>query len=733
MAQAGIYKITQLRRTLLSSVRITTAFVALNLAASAAYAQDAEGDQSKVTTLAPISVTGKTNAQTGSSGSDNSKIAAKNSNGATKIATPLVETPRSVSVVTKKEMDERAAHTITDAVAYTAGVQTGVSGYDPRFEEIVIRGNDVTETGDYLDGLNQPYMNYGMFRTDPYALERAEVVKGPVSVLYGAGNLGGIVNKIPKLATDESIHEVGVVYGTADRAQTMFDFGGRISPDDDRYLYRIVGLARNGNTNFNIADDRYFIQPSFTWKPDDSTSFTLYGQAGKDETDANVGALIGPNGQVLKLRESDPHYDYQKTEQQQIGYKFEHDFDNGLTFRQNVRYSHLNLNARYLTVDQSSWVGTVAQRYATSVKDQLNVFQVDNQLEAKFDTGPASHTMLFGADYTNVTSAYGYGVDPNNPAYAFDIAHPTYGVSGTTPSYNNQLLTNDLWQVGGYALEQMELDKWRFSLGGRETWVGQKTDTTDVTSGSETLDKLNKHAFSTQAGVVYLFDNGIAPYVSYATSFQPVTQRSVSGDILQPTKGEQFEGGVKYQPPGTDILLTASLYHLVEKNKPVLVDPVALVYDSLGEVTNNGVELEAKANIATGLDLTASYAYNHAEITGGTNVGNAPSETPRNMASLWSHYSFDEGSFGNGFSIGGGIRYVGSSYTSTDNTAKNGQAVYFDASLSYDFGALDQKYKGLTASFNVQNIADKRNTVCSGGYCYLAQGRNVTATLKYRW
>jgi iron complex outermembrane receptor protein len=705
---------------------LATTCLATLLGAHPALAQQA-GPQTQDGTLEPITVSGK--AGRDNSRDDDKTVAAKRSAGATKTDTPLIETPRSVSVVTRKELEERGAQDIIEAVRYSAGVSTGAYGFDPRFDQIYIRGYDATTLGDYKDGLRQPYINYGTFRTDPYSLERVEVIKGPVSVLYGAGTPAGIVNKVPKLPTEDRIREVELLYGTKDRAQAAFDFGGPVTEGSDNLLYRIVGLARNGDTNFDIADDRYFLQPSLTWNPDAATSFTVYGLVQSDETDSNVGFITDPSGKTHALRESDPDYDYQKVRQQQIGYKFEHDFGDGITVRQNVRYSHLDLRARYLAV--SSWTGTVAHRYANSIRDEMNVFQADNQIEAKFDTGALAHTVLLGLDYTNLTSSFGYGAGPTNPAYDFDIANPTYGVSGPTPDYNVTTSDADLRQTGIYALDQVELDRWRFTLGGRQTWVEQTRD-----YGSGGSDGLNKNAFSMQAGALYLFDNGVAPFASYATSFEPVTNRSESGDILQPTKGEQVELGVKYQPPGNDILLSAVAYHLVEKNKPVIVNANLGTYRALGEVTSNGFELEARAAIMDGLDVIAAYNYNHAEITGAFNaaeIGKVPAVTPEHVASLWANYKFDEGSAVAGLSIGAGVRLQSATYTDTSNTAKNDAAVYLDASASYDFGAIDKKYEGVSAAFAVRNIADERPVVCNSGYCYLGQGRNITASLKRSW
>jgi iron complex outermembrane receptor protein len=342
--------------------------------------------------------------------------------------------------------------------------------------------------------------------------------------------------------------------------------------------------------------------------------------------------------------------------------------------------------------------------------------------------------MLFGLDYTNLQSNWGYGIGAVNPAFDFDIANPTYGVSGATPAYNFIVADADMRQVGVYAMDQIEAGNWRFNLGGRQTWVNQTRDTTYPSLGLNASEDVSKNAFSWQTGALYLFDNGIAPFVSYATSFDPVTNRSASGEILEPTEGEQYELGVKYQPPGTDILLSAVAYHIVEKNKPVLANPLTLAYNSLGEVTGTGIELEARAAVADGLDLIAAYTYNHSEVTGGgENEGNTPAVTPSHVASLWANYTFQEINPFNGLSVGAGVRYVSENWTDTANTSKNPSGFYVDASAAYDFGAVDKKYEGLTAAFNIRNIADERDTVCNEGFCYLGQGRNITGTLKYRW
>lgn len=659
---------------------------------------------------------------------DNGTVAARNSSAATKTSTPLIETARSVSVVTRKEMEQRSVRDIIEAVRYSAGVTTGRAGFDPRFDAIEIRGYDATTMGDYKDGLRQPYLNYGMFRTDPYSLERVEIVKGPVSVLYGAGTPAGIVNKVSKVARGERIREVEALYGTKTRKQVAFDLGDTLGEGSD-LSYRIVGLARKGETNLDIADDRYLIQPSFTWTPTEQTTLTVYGLAQNTETDGSISAITDASGKVHAMRGSDPDYDYQKIRQQQIGYSLDHAFNDFVTFRQNLRYSHMDLLGRYLGV--AGWTGTVAHRNPWAVRDNMNVFQVDNQLEWTFDTGPLSHTLLTGLDYLDTRGSIGYGFGAIDPAYDFDITNPVYGMSGPTADYNYLLVDRDLRQTGIYAIDQISLDKWRFTLGGRQTWVEQNAD--GSAGGAAVSDHVRKNAFTVQASALYAFDNGLSPYASYATSFEPVTSRSVTGGILAPMEGEQFELGVKYQPPGSSILLSAAAYHLTETNKPVVVDALAGTNRSLGEVTNKGIELEARANIANGWDVIASYTYSHSRITAGTDAGNAPAVKSPHVVALWGNYTFEGDTAFAGLSAGAGLRYASTNYNSTANTAKNDATIYLDAALGYDFGAVDAKYDGLVAAFNIRNITDRRDTVCNEGYCSLSQGRNITASLKYSW
>ncbi len=685
---------------------------AMTAALSPAAAQDAAGS---ATQLEPI-ILRNSSAQTISE--DNDTIVPKRAVSALKTDTPLVETPRSVSVVTREEMEQRSVTDMIQATRYSSGVTTGGFGYDPRFDQIYIRGIETTMGGDFRDGLRQPVMTYGTFTTEIYTLDRVEILKGPTSVMYGAASAAGIVNKISKLPLQEAHREVELQYGTIGRKQAAFDIGGPVGDGNDMF-YRVVGLVREGETNYDIQDDRYLLQPSFTWEATDSTKITIYGLAQNTETESSAWTFQN-GGQIHRV--SDPDYDYQKIRQYQAGYQLEHDFGNGLTFRQNARVSDLHLKARYNN-RMTMFIAPAAPWSTTAVTDEMRAYQIDNQFQAKFETGGVSHTILAGLDFTAVNSDFALGSGSMSPSAGSSA--PTPALTGFTG--------NNLRQTGLYAQEQAEFENWRFVGGLRYDWLDQTKR--DKVAG--TTDEKIDGALSGQVGLLYLFDNGIAPYVSYGTSFVPSTELSASGAVLNPTKGRQIEVGIKYQPEGENLSLSTAVYRLVETGKPQYASGLGpFFYENSGENTFTGFEVEGRKTFDNGISLIAAYTYTHGEITrnlDSTIIGNTPTTTPKNVASLWVNYATPEDTAIAGLSIGGGIRVTSESFTDDSNTAKNAGVAYLDASLSYDFGARSPDLKGLSLTVSATNLANREEQVCNGGYCYFGQGRAVVGSLKYKW
>ncbi|MCY1365013.1 Ferrichrome outer membrane transporter/phage receptor [compost metagenome] len=244
-------------------------------------------------------------------------------------------------------------------------------------------------------------------------------------------------------------------------------------------------------------------------------------------------------------------------------------------------------------------------------------------------------------------------------------------------------------------------------------------------------------AFSGNAGLSYVFNSGFAPYLSYTESFQPTIGATAdSKESFKPTEGRQYELGVKYQPPGTNALLSAAVYDLRQQNVSVTenINGVS-VTSQTGEVKVQGLELEATADINESLKVVAAYSYTDTEVLDGVDKGKRLQLVPRNQASLWTDYTWRAG-FLDGFGIGGGVRYVGDTYGNTANTYEGhvGSYTVYDAAVHYDLGRLDSGLAGASVSLNATNLFNKDYlSTCNGFWCYYGDERKVVASATYQW
>ena len=654
---------------------------------------------------------------------------ARQAESATKTGTPINETPRSIAVITRDELDVRGAQSLPEAVRYTAGVVTGAYGYDPRFDQISIRGFPVNTYGDYRDGLRQGQGSYAYFKSEPYGLERIDVVKGPASVLYGQSTPGGLIDRISKQPAATPLRELEVQAGNHDRKQVGGDFGGALDAEG-KVLWRVTGIARDADTDAKAANNRYYLAPSLTWQASDKTKVTVLAHALKDETDSSVG-VYQENGRASRNRVSDYGYDYQKQEQYQLGYRLDHTFNDSVSFTQKARYGVINVHARYLSGAGLVPGTRLLRRTAYAIENKVDTFVIDNQFHAKARTGPVDHRLLFGIDYQKVASTFGLGVGNAADYPVLNLDNPVYGnVNAPTPALAPRTGTF-VDQLGVYVADQMSWNRWRFNVGVRRD--GVEHEARNLGTAAVTTDK-RSHAITTQAGVLYAFDNGVSPYASYATSFQPNTSLSVSGSPLDPTKARQFEVGVKFQPRNEDAFLTASLFDLTEQNA-VRSIPGTAFSELTGQVRSRGLELQGKASLARDVNLTASYTYNQTEVTRSTDpaeIGKELPVTPRHTASLWADTVMRSTPLA-GLGLGAGVRFIGANKTDKVNASTNPSATLVDLAVYYDLARLDASMKGWRGAVNVQNLFDKEMEVCNAGFCYRGQRRTVIASLRYRW
>lgn len=660
----------------------------------------------------------------------------------TKTDTALVEAPRSISVATRQQMDDRSVHSLDDAVRYMPGITASSYGSDTRADWLRVRGFEPTQ---FLDGLPLPKGVYANPKQETWNLDRLALLRGPASSVYGQTPPGGLLDMVSRRPSAEASSEIQLQYGSDNHRQINFASTGKID-DAGQFLYGLSGVVRDSDTQIDHIDNkRYNIAPSLTWNIDDDTKITLLSQFTRDDTGITSqflpiqGTKIkSPLGDISHHKNlGDPDWEYYDRTYYALGYAFEHRLNDVWQFKQNLRYTKSDLSFQSLTpgsypfttVDAEGNVG----RTSTSVDEDISQFAVDNNFQADFATGDIRHTLLLGLDHqrsnTNYTSIFGDGLQTNviNPIYGQPIVRP----ARSTAFYDYNQKT---YQTGLYVQDQMALDQWRLTLGGREDWV--HTSTQFINQSDATNTQRDKK-FSGNAALSYVFDNGFVPYLSYAESFQPTTGAdATSTGSLKPTEGKQWELGVKYQPPGSKTLLTAAVYDLTQKNVAVntFVNNVS-VTSQTGEVKVKGLELEAVSDVTDNLKVIAAYTLAKSEVQKGIDEGNRLQLMPNQQASLWTDYTWHAGVL-DGFGIGAGVRYTGNTYGDKANTwlGKADAYTVFDASVHYDLGRLDNSLKGASLAVNATNLFDKDYiSTCDSFYCYYGDQRSVVASATYKW
>ncbi|MGQ9368212.1 TonB-dependent siderophore receptor [Azospirillum sp. ST 5-10] len=698
-------------------------------------------------TLDPVTVEGQGGPRGGRGAADD-YVAGASATG-TKTDTPLLEIPQSVSVVTAKELERRGADDLNDALAYTPGVRVVDYPGGPGAPDVYMRGfRDSGLFSLYRDGLRASFNPYDT-TVEPYGLDRIDVLKGPSSVLFGQATPGGLVNLTTKRPTETPLHEIQLQGGSFDRRQAAADLGGPLD-GEGRWLYRLTALGRDSGTQIDHApDDRVYVAPALTVRPTDRTRLTLLASyldltlSGAEQSIPMVGSLYdNPKGRIgTDVYFGEPGLSEWNVRNESIGYEVEHAFSDDWSVRQNARYLHTDADFR--SAYPNTWpVSLVDGRYypigiQERPKETRSIL-IDTAVEGRVATGPVAHALLAGVDYGTYWGKESRRNSLNEAV--IDIFDPVYGVT--------DFVFGDPWvdakssvdQVGVYLQDQLRFGRWVVTLGGRHDWV--RNEETDYLAG--TKQSSSDHEFTGRAGVVHLFDNGLAPYASVATSFQPTSGTYAperGGGMFKPTTGTQYEVGLKYQPAGWTSVVTVSLYHLTQRNV-VTNDPLYSGFSvQEGEVRSRGVEVEGKMDVTEELSLVASYAFTDAEITednpaagsAASNVGLTPSAVPRHTAALWADYTFASGPL-RGLGLGAGVRYVGGSYNAS-NTVKVSDYTLFDAALRYDLGALRPDLAGASIAVNATNLTD---TVYEtpGFYedtVFYGNRRQILATLTYRW
>lgn len=668
------------------------------------------------------------------------QVFATNQSTATKTSTPVLETPQSISTVTRHQIDEQNPQTVGNALRYTAGVLSEVDATS-RYDSVFLRGiggfGTSTNFVSFLDGLKLPRgQAFAVTSIDPFLLDRIEIIKGPSAVLYGQISPGGLVNLISRQPSEIPYNEARIEGGSFGRVQGGITSQGPLDAAK-QWLYSISAIGRMSDTRYEgVEEQRVGVAPAVTWRPDSDTQLTISAFYQRDPQGGYFNSLYPQSLAPVAYRPylnrnlniGDPGFDRFEREQAGIGYVFDRRLNDVVSFHSALRYSNVDTDFQSLQMAGPITAAGTIPRAAIRSTERANGIAADNRLRFDFSTSGVDHTVLAGVDQQNSRSSWLYQF---GGATSLDVVNPVYNqpVGTLLPFINSD---QSLSQTGVYVQDQLKFGGFRLTVGTRHDWTEQKSDNRlTATSQAQNSDKQTY-----RAGLLYLFESGLAPYASYSTSFEPVIGVGSNGLPFVPTTGEQYEAGLKFKPTFVDMLFTAAIFDLRQRN---ILTPSSVPGFSVqqGEIQSRGVEFEARGRVNANIEIIAASTVLDTRVTQSTNllaIGRRPQAVPGHFESLWANYSFLSGGLA-GLTIGGGVRSVGPSYGDDINQLVSPGYVVFDVAARYDLVNLARAWKGAELTLNVTNLFDTSYyTSCSSNiYCQFGNGRLVLAGLRYRW
>ncbi|TKD49875.1 TonB-dependent siderophore receptor [Sphingomonas baiyangensis] len=676
----------------------------------------------------------------------------QSSGGATKTDTPAIEVPQPVTIIPAELYEAQGAVSISDTLNYVAGVQANPYGPDSRVDGAFIRGLNALQ---FRDGMRDIFSFYASIRADPYNFSSVQVLRGPSSMLFGQGALGGLINLNSKLPSRVATGEVAVRYGSFDRFEALADVTGPIT---EGLAARIVARMRDSGTQTDfVPDDRVMISPSVTWSPSASTDITLLGLYQEDDSGSTsqflplVGTILpNPNGRLPndrfigkpgwdrydgRLLQGTGIVDHRFGDRAKLSLKLRY-IDSDLSYFTHYPNSYSNPANPYVLLDPLTGAPVIDPATDTALPDpeqrtiglyydasiaRMEIFSTDNNVQFGFNTGAAiEHLLLAGVDYSwnRVRKTGAFGIEYID---IYDIDYDAISdFGGGLPPGAEPSEDVEQTQLGFYVQDQIRLwDRVSVVLGARRD---------RVTSRSFGGAQVAQSATTFRAGVIGEIVPGLSPFLSYTESFEPIAGIASNGNPFVPKQGNQYEAGIKYQPNAAS-MVTLTAYRIKENNRPVDDPSTPDPFDQrqAGSLTSQGVEFEARTLLPGQVQLIANYSYNEAEIDG---TNQQIDNVPKHNASVWAARSF---ALGNdlGLRLGGGVRYAGENI-SYGFAFPNG-IVTPDYTLVDGFAEVS--WHRWRFSVNATNLlGESYYSAClARGDCFIGAERNIFGTLGYRF
>lgn len=673
------------------SLAVPLRFTCVTLASLLAYPHLAHGQSTTgEALLSEVSVTATTDGETG--------FSARRAGSTSKSDLPLFETPQSITVLTREQMDSRQVTSLNQALQGVAGVSAGSYGRRG-WDDFFIRGQRASESV-YVDGLRVNQGNW--VSNEIFGVERVEVLKGPASINFGLVQPGGMVNMISKRPKAESFNEVGVGVGSYGYKQLTFDLGRPLS-ESGKSAFRVNGMISDQDdpTDFVYFKNKY-LAPSLSLDLGPATDLVLLASFNKREYLRQQGlplrGSLFANSAVnisRSLFTGDPGIGPYQAKQAQVGYALTHQFSSGWKLQQNFRVTEMDMQGRAVFMGALNANGITQARTGTLQDVHESSVALDSNVEKAFNIFGLKQTVMLGVDLNrdklrNATTS-------NCTVTPLNLSNPTHNATISCPSTPTSSNTTTISYAAFYVRDRVELsDRLSLTLAARQDYADNEVENhLKKTTSKQSLSKTTGNG-----ALMYQATPNIAPYISYATSFLPLGDTDVNGQQFQPETGQQGEAGVKFQFDQGRINAAIARYELTRQNA-LATNPNNTSFSiQTGEQRTKGLEAEISADLRNGWSLTGSWSYTDARITRDTTlpIGARLQNAPLHSASVWSNYLFRSGPL-RGFGFGVGARFEGSK-TSPSVTYSIPSYTVADASVSYEG-------TGYRVLLSIKNLFDK--------------------------
>ncbi|RPE77252.1 TonB-dependent receptor [Vulcaniibacterium tengchongense] len=687
-----------------------------------------------------------------------------------KITAPLLDTPRSITVIPAQVLRETGSTTLVEALRTVPGITFGAGeGGNPQGDRPFIRGFD-SQNSIYVDGVRDP----GAQSRESFAVERVEVIKGPTSAIGGRGAAGGAINLASKLPQASTFFAGTAGIGTDHYLRGTVDANVALS-DDTALRVNVMSHDADVPGRDEVGGNRFGFAPSISFGMNGTTKATLsyYHLKTSETPDAGIPYQYSNANRPADVAEFHPVYggdrdnfygllarDFRKTQADIGTATIEHAFGNGLSFRNVTRYGRTRQDYILSQPDdsQGNVVNGLVWRRSNSRAGNTKTFSNQSDLFGSFETGGIRHDFSAGielGDERSYRDSYVIGTIP--AAVACRQLGP-----GAPSHYNCTTLADpdprDPWVSGSYnaatgtftpvpirrALNPTVTEgdtraAYLFdTVNFGERWLlnaGLRYDDYSVKSTAAGVSVENDSDFlSYQLGLVWKPVRFGSVYVSVATSSTPAgamlgegtETNPVTAASLEPEETRNRELGTKWDLLDERLSLTAAVFRTEKKNVRVQVTPG--VYELAGDNRVDGVELGVSGRFTPAWQVFAGYTYMDSEVVDdgplAANDGKRFPNTPKNSFSLWSSYAVTPK-----LSVGGGAFYVDKVYGDVANLRYVPDYWRFDAMASYAFS------DRFSLRLNLQNLTDEiyYDRAYASHFAVMAPGRSATMTAEFKF